>query len=228
MQCYSGLGAIEDSAFLIRRNPARIEKAGHEKSPERPVLTVEEVLACAEHIEPRYRFMVLLAAFAQLRFGEFVRLHRSDFDVEAGTVRVGEAKSEAGVRTVAIPTEILPDAKIHLAVYAEQSGKERVFVGPRKGTPTTNNFSKIWHAAMAGAGVDPVHFHDLRHTGNTLVAESGASLKELMRRMGHSSTRAAMIYQHATDKRDRVLAESLSEKIKEARKPRSPKTATGT
>ena len=68
-------------------------------------MTVEEVPACAEHIEPCYRFMVLLAAFAQLRFGELVRLRRSDFDLEAGTVRVGEAKSEAGVRTVAIPTD---------------------------------------------------------------------------------------------------------------------------
>ena len=115
-----------------------------------------------------------------------------------------------------------------MVVYAKQGGRERVFVGPRKGTPTTNNFALTWRAAMVAAGVDPVHFHDLRHTGNTLVAESGASLKELMRRMGHSSTRAALIYQHATDKRDRVLAESLSEKIKDARRAKSPKTATGT
>ena len=39
-----------------------------------------------------------------------------------------------------------------------------------------------------------VHLHDLRHTGNTLAAETGATLRELMDRMGHSSTRAAMIY----------------------------------
>jgi integrase len=81
---------------------------------------------------------------------------------------------------------------------------------------------------MASPATSWLHFHDLRHTGNTLVAESGASPKELMRRMGHSNTRAAMIYQHATDKRDRVLAESLSEKIKDARLPKASKAATGT
>jgi integrase len=36
-----------------------------------------------------------------------------------------------------------------------------------------------------------LHFHGLRHTGNNMAAEQGASLRELMERMGHSSTRAA-------------------------------------
>jgi hypothetical protein len=34
----------------------------------------------------------------------------------------------------------------------------------------------------------------LRHTGNNLTATAGANLRELMARMGHSSTRAALIY----------------------------------
>jgi integrase len=49
---------------------------------------------------------------------------------------------------------------------------------------------------------DPAsRFHDLRHAGNTLTADAGASLRELMDRMGHSSTRAALIYQHSSDER---------------------------
>ncbi|QNE21588.1 tyrosine-type recombinase/integrase [Kribbella qitaiheensis] len=44
-------------------------------------------------------------------------------------------------------------------------------------------------------------FHDLRHTGNHLASRSGASTKKLMGRMGHSTMRAALIYQHATDER---------------------------
>ena len=61
-----------------------------------------------------------------------------------------------------------------------------------------SNFGRIWVKACAKAGVPGVHFHDLRHTGGTLAAATGASLKELMARLGHSSTRAALIYQHAT------------------------------
>jgi integrase len=53
--------------------------------------------------------------------------------------------------------------------------------------------------------------HDLRHTGNTLAAGTGATLRELMTRMGHASSRAALIYQHATAERDRAIADALSE-----------------
>ncbi|MEU8040828.1 tyrosine-type recombinase/integrase [Streptosporangium sp. NPDC049078] len=55
------------------------------------------------------------------------------------------------------------------------------------------------------AGLPKIHFHDLRHTGNTLAANAGASIRELMERMGHSSTRAAMVYQHSTYERQREL-----------------------
>lgn len=45
-------------------------------------------------------------------------------------------------------------------------------------------------------GAEGLHFHDLRHTGNTFAAAGGAGIKDLMARMGHDSERAAMIYQH--------------------------------
>jgi integrase len=54
-----------------------------------------------------------------------------------------------------------------------------------------------------------LHFHDLRHVGGTLAAATGASLKELMARLGHSSTRAALIYQHATRDKDQAIAQAL-------------------
>jgi integrase len=65
-----------------------------------------------------------------------------------------------------------------------------------------------------------IHFHDLRHTGNTLAAEAGASLRELMDRMGHSSTRAAYIYQHRTSLRDKMIADEISRRV-EAEQTRS-------
>jgi integrase len=62
-------------------------------------------------------------------------------------------------------------------------------------------------------GLHGLHFHDLRHTGNTLAAATGASTKELMARMGHASPAAALRYQHATLERDAVIADALSELI---------------
>ena len=57
----------------------------------------------------------------------------------------------------------------------------------------------------------------LRHTGGTLAAATGATLKELMARLGHSSTRAAMIYQHATRDRDQAIAQALGSLARKAR-----------
>ncbi|MEU8889367.1 tyrosine-type recombinase/integrase [Streptomyces sp. NPDC048442] len=66
-----------------------------------------------------------------------------------------------------------------------------------------------------------VHFHDLRHAGNTLAAP-GASPRELMSRMGHSTPRAAMIYQHMANGRDREIADRLGAMIREAREKGQP------
>ena len=66
------------------------------------------------------------------------------------------------------------------------------------------------HKAREQAGLPDFRFHDLRHTGNTLAAATGASTKELMARMGHASMRAALIYQHATADRDAAIAADLS------------------
>lgn len=65
--------------------------------------------------------------------------------------------------------------------------------------------------ALAEAGLTELHFHDLRHTGNYLTAVTGATLREMMDRMGHSSSRAALIYMHGNDARQREIADSLSE-----------------
>lgn len=78
-------------------------------------------------------------------------------------------------------------------------------------------FRPIWNVACARAGMPGLHFHDLRHVGGTLAAATGASLKELMARLGHSSTRAAMIYQHATKDRDLAIAQALGGLVQQVR-----------
>jgi hypothetical protein len=64
--------------------------------------------------------------------------------------------------------------------------------------------------AEQSAIVGAVHVHDLRYSGNMLTAEAGAAVTELMSRMGHASTRAARVYLHAREERDRQLAGTLS------------------
>ncbi len=66
------------------------------------------------------------------------------------------------------------------------------------------------------ADIPGLHFHELRHTGNTWAAESGATLRDPTNRMGHSTTRAALIYMHKTAGRDRKIANALGALVTEA------------
>jgi integrase len=238
---YSFLRAVLNTAVddeLIRRNPCRIRGAGQTSTPERPTATLPEVFAIAASIQPRYRALVLLATFGQLRFGELMTLRRrkihlpaeddgapavevekSVAQLDTGEQRTKNPKgSEAGTRFVALPAAILPELRLHMERYAETGPDGRVFIGPKGGTARRSNFNRIWKRALRDSGANPeLHLHDLRHTGGTLSAQTGATLREIMARLGHSTTRAALIYQHATNERDRKIADALNLMIAEAR-----------
>lgn len=178
----------------------------------------------------RYRVLVLSAAFTGLRWGELIGLRRCDVDLgtrvvrvhrsvgqtQAGEMVVGPTKSEAGTRAVAFPAVLVDDLRAHIAAYAEAGPTGLLFTGSRGGALRRGNFHRetAWTKTVVALGLPAgFHFHDLRHTGNQLAAMSGASTRELMRRMGHGSMRAAMIYQHASDERDRAIADRLGEHV---------------
>lgn len=221
--------AVDDE--LIRRNPCRIAGAGQDKAEERPTATLDEVFRIASAIQPRYRLLVWLACFASLRFGELIGLRRRHVfpdvpelkvaiatgELDGGIQYDDDPKSDAGKRTIALPAAIAAELTEHLKVFAQSGPDGRLFVGPQGAIPKRRNFNRVWKKALKAAEVNPdLHLHDLRHTGATLVGQQ-ASLKELMARIGHSSTRAAMIYQHATRERDHAIAVALDLMIQEAR-----------
>jgi integrase len=85
---------------------------------------------------------------------------------------------------------------------------------------------------MAAVGLEGVHLHDLRHTGNQLTANAGANPRELMARMGHGSERAALVYLHSSRERQRALADAVGEAAraelaKSERPRRLPRRARG-
>ncbi|MGW4425823.1 site-specific integrase [Streptosporangium sp. NPDC004631] len=169
---------------------------------------------------------MLLATFGGLRWGELAGLQRRDLDLNTGTVRVerqlmqitgkglvfADLKSNAGKRTVVIPELIIEDLRAHVRDFTQVGDKGLVFAGPDDGALRNTNFNRrVWARALQEADLPKIHFHDLQHTGNTLAANAGASIRELMERMGHASTRAAMIYQHSTGERQREVARKLDD-----------------
>ena len=107
----------------------------------------------------------------------------------------------------------------HLDTYSERGQRGRVFVGEKGATMRRGNFQAMWAKAIKAAELPKgFHFHDLRHTGNTWAADSGASLRDLMDRMGHSSMRAALIYMHASKGASKAIARGIDRQLSAAAK----------
>ncbi|MER7503530.1 tyrosine-type recombinase/integrase [Nonomuraea pusilla] len=144
-----------------------------------------------------------------------VSVRQQHVELDTGELLVGPPKSRAGVRTVAIPEAIIPALRDHLDQFTAPEPDALIFTGSRGGTLRRSNFRRAakWDENTRRIGFPGLHFHDLRHTGNTIAASSGASLKDLMQRMGHDSVRAALIYQHSTAEADRKIADAMNSKI---------------
>jgi integrase len=208
---------------LIGRSPCVIKGAGTEHLPEMQFATVDQVAEVADAVGPRYRALVLLAAFGGLRWGELGGLRRRRVDLLHRTVTVAEIltevngrldigppKTEAGRRTVVLSAFLLDELASHLEQRGAPGPEGLVFPAPEGGPMRRSNFRRrTWEPATRTVGVPGLRFHDLRHSAGTLSAVAGATTKELMARMGHSSPRAALIYQHATAERDGAIADAL-------------------
>ena len=192
---------------------------------------MRHVLALAEAVGARYRALILTATMTGLRLGELLALRRRNVDLLHAVISVteqlheladgrqqfGPPKSEAGHRTVALPPQIVTELEAHLGRYSDPGADGFVFTAPNGGPIRRGNFRRrAWLPAVQATGLDHLRFHDLRHTGNTLAAATGASTRELMARMGHASPRAALIYQHATRERDHAIADALGERLSNA------------
>ena len=161
-----------------------------------------------------------------LRRGK-LRIRRAVVLVEGERI-VSTPKSAAGVRDVTIPPHLVPTITDHLERFAQPGPSGLLFPADHGGhlSQSTlngkpgrrriikgriiNESSSGFCRAREAAGRPDLRLHDLRHTGAVLAAQTGATLAELMARLGHSTPAAAMRYQHAARDRDKAIAAALS------------------
>ena len=215
--------AVDDE--LLAANPCHIRGAGSARRKHQPkAATLEQLAAISDAMPARYKLMPILAAWCALRFGEITELRRGDIDVTGavihvrrgvvradGKVIVGDTKSEAGARDVDIPPHLLPLIADHRTHHAAPGRDGLMFPATSGGHMSPSSLYRVYHPAREKAGRPDLRFHDLRHTGAVLAAATGATLAELMARLGHSTPSAAMRYQHAAQGRGKVIAAALSD-----------------
>ncbi|KQY75852.1 hypothetical protein ASD13_06325 [Microbacterium sp. Root1433D1] len=199
---------------LIPFNPSIAVTKPKADTAEARFLSVEEVnrLAAEMTVQPPYDLLVRFGALTGLRIGEVAALRIRDVDLRRGEVQVrrnmthtskgnvlGTPKTARAVRDV--PT--LDDGLFRdLGVYLRQHPhRDNLEAGLCPGKVPGHNKLSYEHTfdpkgfyrytfkpAAARAGLDGLHFHELRHTFATLALESRAlDMHELSRAMGHAS-----------------------------------------
>lgn len=232
--------AVADEA--IPANPCRLRSAGTPRAarPSR-ALTAREVLAIAAAMPARYAALVLVLAFGGLRFGEATALRRCDVAPDGSTVTVersvrnvgshwlvGPPKTEAGVRTVVLPGFVAAALAAHLHDTVADDERAIVFATRTGQYVARSNFGATFRRAVEACGLPAVRVHELRHTGATLAAATGATTAELMHRLGHATPAAALVYQHASAHRDAEIARALDALATATAAPIRPATRTHT
>jgi integrase len=213
--------AVEDD--VLKANPCRVRGASRAPAPtDRRVVTPGEVARIADAVHPRYRALVLVLAWGGLRSGEAFALRPENVHdnrihvVERryrhadGTVSTDVPKSAAGVRWVTLPATVAAELKAHLEAYP----------GPLVFTTTAGNpFSSgtlgdVLRRAAARAGVPRFRPHDLRSTAGTVATQNGATVREVMAQLGHTTADVALLYQRATEERAVALAAAADDVIR--------------
>lgn len=196
------------------------------------IVSVEAAFALAESMPDPFRVAALVTTFAGLRGGEtfalahrhlryaepgrvsHIRVERSLLELPGEPIAFGPTKTGAGQREIAIPDRI---GELLAAHAASDSGTDpdKLVFHTLAGTPISRTRrSAVMVAARTRAGLPGVTWHTLRHTGLTLAASvPGVTVRNLMDRGGHSTARAALIYQHTAAAADTQLAIGLGKLI---------------
>jgi integrase len=215
--------AVQDK--LITENPCQI-KARPPKPRDVQALTPAELEKVALSAPEMYRAAVPVAAWCGLRFGELIELRRKDVHdtgdrmvlrirraatLVGNKLEVGPPKTDAGNRNVTVPPHVAQLLRAHMKVHTGHGPEAFVFTTTRGQRLSKTAFTKSVKNGFASVGKPDMRVHDLRHVGATLAAQAGATTKELMSRIGHTSATMAMRYQIAAAERDAAIADRLSE-----------------
>jgi integrase len=210
---------------ILEANPCRV-KAGAQKqrASEIEVLTVDQLNRYLAAIPEARRVPLLLAGWCGLRSGEVRGLRVRDLDLDVGVVHVRQAvvrlkgqlligppKTNAGIRSVAIPPHLVPALRAWADRQPTRGRDALLFPAGDGHSPLNDSVLRDAHdKGKAAIDMPRLTIHGLRHTSATLAAQLGATLAELQARIGHSTPNMAMRYQHVAGERDAQLAARMS------------------
>lgn len=213
---------MPDGTPMIPANPCRLTTPKSRPTHEQVIATDGEIKQAAAAMPPRLQTAVLLAGVLGLRRGEIIGLERRDIDLERHVIHIrrsakeldehgriemtlGPTKTATGLRAITIPSVLVGPLKDSLNRIDRQP--DALLFPGKNGRPL--QFSRLEGAWMRARKTVPrlasMHFHDLRHTALTHLAQEGATIAELEHIAGHADARMALHYQHVTAKHEKEV-----------------------
>jgi integrase len=158
---------------------------------------------------------ITVAIHTGMRRGELLNLTWDDVDLIGLTVFVQRSKSGEGRRIPMSPTvyRMLSELfgarreRLQSSVVRKSESARRVFAASRGGFLL--NLNRVWYRAIKRAGLERLHFHDLRHTFASRLAMNGVDLYRVQTLMGHKSSRMTVRYAHLSPEHLRAAVATL-------------------
>lgn len=120
--------------------------------------------------------------------------------------------SERNGSIVPLPPVILSALRDYVRTFTTRGPGAPLFTTSTGGR-ILGAYGQVMRRALNRIGRDDVRVHDLRHYGLVRAAQTGASLPELMRRMGHGTTAAAEVYLGTTEDHGREVAQRMGNRV---------------
>ncbi|MDQ3696220.1 MAG: site-specific integrase [Chloroflexota bacterium] len=222
---------------LITGNPCELVDAPRRGSPEMKTWDARQAaVALAAGDTTDLAALWRLALLCGLRRGELLGLRWDDIDLDRGSLAVrrtlsrgnggtwelGQTKTTAGRRSVALPASCVAALRAH----RDRQGFERqrlgevwedhgfVFTNETGGPLHVNSLVVRYRRLIAAAGVPTIRFHDLRHTCATLLLAAGIHPKVVQERLGHSDISMTLNrYSHVMPGMQQQAADALDAAI---------------
>jgi integrase len=222
---------------LIPRNAAAGLKLPRITREEIDPLTEEEARRLLETVRgARLEALYVLALSTGMRLGELLALKWEDVDLEGGRLRVrrtlthagkafvlGEPKTKNSRRTIRLTKGAISALKAHLSRQLEEMERMGSVYQPgglifatEGGTIVnpSNLRNRSFKPLLKRADLQPIRFHDLRHTCATLLLSKSVNPKVVSEMLGHASISITLdIYSHLLPDMQEKAVEALEEML---------------
>lgn len=195
-----------DRGLTTYRPPDRVERLHHSDRSER-IWEPDQIAAFMAVASTPLQHALVLALETGQRQGDLLALPWSAYD---GTwIRLRQAKAKRHGRPGRLVS--IPVTRTLRAVLEALPRTSPVILANGRGRPWGSNaFRKAWAAAARKAGIVDLHFHDLRGTAVSRLAEAGCTVSEIAAITGHSLRDAAAIIDRYLSRTDKLAIAAIA------------------